>query len=118
MLGIANLKKVLALVLECANVADKVRKAEGSGVAKYAALMNLWDEVVAIGGVSFDQVLPEIKDLDDAEQAELYAFLKEKLALEADNAKLEGIIEDMVGVLLEAEALVKRAVAMVEAYKA
>lgn len=113
-LGIADLKPVLGLAIELGNVIDKMGHTEG--VAKYGQLLMLVDELAGLGSVKFDQIVPEFKDLDDAEKAELMAYVKEKLSLE--DKDLEGKIEGGLGLIQKTIDLVNESIAFVKDLKA
>jgi len=113
-LGIKNLKPVLALGIELGNVADKVGRQ--TGAARYLGLMDLFDELTALGSVDFKEVSKEIKDLDAQEREELHAFLKVKFDIVDD--KLEMAIEDGLKIVEEAYGLIKRSQALYKSLKA
>ena len=106
--GITNLKPVLALSIELGNVADKIGRTKGA--VRYLSLMDLFDELMALGKVDFKLLSEEIKDLDAAEREELHAFLKEKFDIVDD--KLEMAIEEGIKIAEEAYGLVNRSIAL------
>lgn len=112
-IGIKNLKPVVALTIEMANVADVMGRTKG--VARFMALTALMDEVMGINGVDFKQVKAEVKDLDAAEKAELVDFLKAKFDIASD--KLEGIIEEAIDLSGEIYDVVGKAIALVKKAK-
>jgi hypothetical protein len=112
-LGISNLKPVVALGIELGNVADKVGR--NTGAARYLGLMDLFDELTALGSVDFKAIGAEIKDLDDAETKELHEFLKVKFDIVDD--KLEMAIEEGLKIVEEAYGLVNRSIALVKGLK-
>lgn len=86
--GIDDVKPVVNLVAEIANVSEDVIK------GNYMALMNLIDEVAALDGVDFGNVLVQLKDVDTEESKELAEIFKKKFDLEND--ELELIIEQVI----------------------
>lgn len=72
-----NLKKVLALVVELANVGDTVGRSKN-----WTALTGILDEVMALPSVDWSLVAVEAKNPD---LPELVLFIKEKLDLEDDS---------------------------------
>lgn len=109
-LGVENLKKVVRLIAVLANVGDKI--GHDTSVSRWANLFELIGAVREISGLQWSQVLPEIKDLDGAERAEIEQVFKEQFDLADD--KLEAAIEKgiviaekQVAVIQEASDLVK-----------
>lgn len=113
-LGIANLKPLVALVVELGNVGDAMGRTQG--VARYGQLLSLVDELASIGGISSEQVIPELKDLDESERAELLSFIKVKFDIPDD--VLEATIESALSIVVDAVALVTKAIALVQSFKA
>lgn len=111
--GIENLKPIVALGIELGNVADKIGR--GKGAARYLPLMDLFDELMALNGVSFAAVKAEIKDLDAGEREELHSFLKVKFDIVDD--KLELAIEEGLKIVEEAYGLVVRSINLVKGLK-
>ena len=112
-LGISNLKPVVSLGIELGNVADKVGR--NTGATRYLALMDLFDELTALGSVDFKAVGAEIKDLDAGEREELHNHLKAKFDIVDD--KLEMAIEEGLKIVEEAYGLVTRSIALVKGMK-
>lgn len=115
-LGIANVKILLLFALELGNVADSIGRHPEKGVARYGKLLDLMDEMMALGTMKLDQVVPEFEDLDDAEKADLMAAMKSKFDIEDD--KLEGAIEDGLGIVVDAVSLVQKSISLVKSFKA
>lgn len=113
-LGIKNLMPIAMLTFELGNVADKAGRA--TGAARYLALMDLFDELMALGNVDFKQVAAEIKDLDSAESAQLHDAIKAKFDIVDD--KLELAIEEGLKIAEEAHGLVQRSIALAKGLKA
>lgn len=114
-LGIEDVKPLLAVAIQAGNVADKMGHVDGLP-AKVGTLVVLVPDLMALPGVHFDKVLPELKDLDEAEKTELLAFVKEKFDIVDD--KLEAVIEGGLGLLIKAQALVSEAIALAKTLKA
>lgn len=111
--GIENLKKCIALGVEGGNVLDKVL--HGSGIGKWGALMDLLDEVVAMGSVDWSLLDDEWKDLSNAERDELKTFVAGKYDV-VDN-KAEAVVEKAFSLVLKLDALARDAVELVEELK-
>ncbi len=112
-MGIEQVKKVLDVVVEAGNVAEKIAKEEGSAVAKLTHLVKLSDELIQLTGLSVAKLKDELKDLDAAEKADLLAHVKAKFDL-ADDA-LEAKIEAGLDLALEAAGVVQKAIAFAKA---
>jgi len=108
-IGVSNLVVLLALAIEVGNVADRVAHTEGTA-AKAMHLTALTDELFALPTVNFSKIGTEVKDLDEAERAELYQILKQKFDIVDD--RLETVIEGAVGIVIKASALVQEAIAL------
>lgn len=115
-LGVDQIEKVLDVVLEAGNVAEKVLKEPGGAVAKLSHLTAMFDEVVALAGVSPAAVVAQFKDLDAEEKGKLFERLRVKLDLADD--LLEAKIELGLALALEAEELVKKVIAFAQSFKA
>ena len=88
--GIAELKKVVMLACEGANVAEGILNKEG-----LFSLFRLADEASALASLNKEELMAEIKELDSEDYAELYSAAKAKLDLKDDalEAKLEGGVD-------------------------
>lgn len=113
--GIANIKPIIALSIEMGNVIDKVIKAD-TAAGKLQAVLAITDEVMALPSVNFAEVIGEVKDLDEAEKAELLAFFKEKFDIADD--KIEAVIESGLALLVKASGLVQEAIDLAKSVKA
>lgn len=102
------------LGFELGNVADKVGRTKGA--SKYFALVDLFDEVTALGSVDFKLIDDEIKDLDATERETLHQAIKDKFDIVDD--KLENAIEEAIAILSEQVKLVERSIKLVKDYKA
>jgi hypothetical protein len=113
-LGIANVKKALALIASLANLGDNVGRDTSPG--RWTKLLALIGSVKDFAGINLSQVLPEIKDLTPAEKQELVAEIKEDLDLADD--KLEAAIEEGLAIIIDLENVIERSSALVKAFKA
>lgn len=112
-LGTENLLKYVMLVLEAANVADQVGRAKGAG--RYMALMQLHDELSAMSGANFQTAVQEFKDMDATEKADMLAKVKAKFDLVDD--VLENQVEDILGIMVDADQLVRKALSLFKSFK-
>lgn len=103
-LGTANLKAYMFLAVELANVGDKVGRMKG--MARFAPLMELYDEVLALGGAEYKQAIAELKDLDAVERTALLQDMKGKFDLVDD--KLEAVVEEGLALLADGYDVVNR----------
>lgn len=103
-LPIDQIFPLVDLVAEGSNVVDKIGRTKG--MSKYMTLMELIDEMAALGNVDFDILEAQMKDLDNVELVAIADRIKTKLDLVDD--ELEAIIEDVVGAIVDAISLVKR----------
>jgi len=116
MFGIENLKKVLAAVLEVGNIGDEIgHDGASAGMARWFKLTGLFDELMALQSVEFSKIGDEVKDLDDAELAELHSFLKVKLDIKDDD--LESVVEEGVAIIVDAYQIVNRSIGLVKKFK-
>jgi hypothetical protein len=109
-LGIENLKKVVMLICALATTGDQIGHDTSS--MRWGKLLGLITSVKDISGLDFKAVLPEIKDLDAAERAEILALFKHDFDLQDDKLEAaieEGLViaEDMVGIIDRSAKLVK-----------
>jgi hypothetical protein len=102
--GIEETKELVKFVIEMGEAFDKAyvdKKIEATELGLLIApLMQVGP---AFEGI--DKVGGEVKDLDEAEMAELVAYIKDELDLEAD--KIEAIIEKALETGLHLYGLVK-----------
>ncbi len=113
--GVDNLIKIGDLVLEGANVLEKMTKEEGSGVAKAAHAMLLFDELMAIPSVDFSKLDDELKELDAEDKEKLNSHFKAKLDLEND--KVEESVEKVFSMALKLEGVIKEVISLVSGFK-
>lgn len=113
-LGVENIVKVLDVVVEVGNVADKFSHTDGMA-NKAAHLLSLTDELLAIPGIHFDQVSLEYTDLDAAEKAELLTHMKAKFDIADD--ELEIVIESALALVVDLDGLVRQALVLANALK-
>lgn len=113
-LGIENLKKVIVLTTTLANTGDAV--GHDTTAARWAKLLGLISAIPNAASIDFKAVMPEIKDLDEAEKAEILALFKADFDIADD--KLEAAIEDGLAIVHDLVSVVERSVALVKTYKA
>lgn len=109
-----NLKKILAVLIEGGNVAEKIIKAQSIS-AKLACLLGLTDELFALSGVNFGQVVAEFKNMNEAQKKELVDFFAAKFDLEND--AVEQKIEDGLALAVSAESLIEEIVDFAKGFK-
>jgi hypothetical protein len=102
-LPIDQLIKALDFLIESGNVAAKVIADPAGGVARFAHITALFDEVLGLTGVTPAVVLAQLKDVDAVERAQILEHFKSKFDL-ADDA-LEAKIEQAVSLLDKIVAL-------------
>lgn len=96
--GIENLTKVLDLVIESGNVSGNIiALPEGKWYEKILPAVKLIDEIASLFSVTWNQVIPEFKDLSDNEKEILKKHFIEKFDIPQDN--IEIIIEDSLSLL-------------------
>jgi len=81
--GIENLKPIVALSIEAINVTVACVTQKS-----VAPLINITDEVFALGSVNFGELGKEISDLDAAEREELFKFVEEKFDIPQDDIEV------------------------------
>jgi hypothetical protein len=113
-LGIENLKKVVKLIAALAGVGDKI--GHDTSVSRWGNLFELIGAVREIAGLQWSQVLPEIKDLDAVERAEIEKVFKDQFDLVDD--KLEAAIEKGIAIAEKQVAVVQEASDLVKELKA
>lgn len=112
-----NLKKVFDVLLEGANVTDKVIAAVKAG-EKWGSLKHvaeLLDEAFALVGVKWDQLDEELKASRADGHAALKAHVKAKLDLSDD--KVEVIVEEVIGLLGTVDASISSILKIASAQK-
>lgn len=107
-LGIEELKPVVKELLNLGEAAAALSDGIGIGDVDegFKVLVGL---LPAISALRSGQVIPELKDLDDAEQAELLAFVDENFDLESD--ALESTVENILHVVIKLAAVIASLVA-------
>jgi len=113
--GVDNLIKIADVLLEGANVAEKMLKDEGNTMAKAAHAMLLFDELMMLPSTDFTKLDDEIKELDAEDKSKLEAHFKLKLNLADD--QVEQSVERIFSMLLKVEGIVKELVALVASFK-
>lgn len=107
--GTEQIKKVLDVVAEAGNVAEKVAKQEGSAVAKMTHLVKMSDELLQLASLNLPALKAEVADLSAAEKAELLEHVKAKFDLADD--ELEAKLEAGLALAVKAAELVAEVVA-------
>lgn len=103
-LGIEEVKQVLALGVALGQLVEALADGVGLGdIGKLVAVVKRAPS--AISAIKSGKVIPELKDLDDAEKAELKAWAKAELDLKDD--KLEEKIEAGLWVAIDLCDLLK-----------
>jgi hypothetical protein len=110
--GIDQLKKVVDVLAEGGNVAEKMLSEKAGPIAKATHLLKLSDELIGLAGLQPALLKEQFKDLDAAEKAELIAHAKAKLDL-VDDA-VEAKIEAGLDLAIEAVELVTKLLAFVK----
>lgn len=101
-LGISEVKDVLALGIGVGELVEAL--SDGVGISDIGALLAVAKRVKAgVAAVKSGKIVPELKDLDEAEKAELKAFCVEDLDLSDEN--LEAQIEGGLAIAVELCAL-------------
>lgn len=113
--GVDNLIKVGDVIVEGGHVAEKMINEEGSGMAKAAHMMLMFDELMALPTVDFSLLDDELKELDQADKDKLNAHFKEKLDLEDD--EVEEKIEKVFAMALKLEGVVREVIGLVQEFK-
>ena len=102
-MNIENIKTVLAFVIGIGERVDKVTAEDSAGGKKITGGEWLGSAVLLTGvpGLlkSIPEFLPEFKDLDSEEKAELKDFVNTEFDIAND--KLESVIEKAVGIAIE-----------------
>jgi len=111
-LGIENLKKCLAVLVEGGNVGGQIAALpqDAGWFARLQPVANILDEVYDLSKVDWKSVIPEFKDLDEAEIAELKLFFEQKFDIPQDGAEV--IVEKALGILINAGEVVKEIIAL------
>ena len=103
-LGTQELKDVLGLGLALGELVEAL--ADGVGISDIAKLVGVVKKApAAVAALKSGKVLPELKDLDDAEKAELKAYAASEFNLAND--KVEAAVEAGLGVVLDLADLLK-----------
>lgn len=103
-LGTENLKKEIDLALTIVNIVIQARADGKLDMADFALLLQLIP-VLGPAGSAMGQVVPELKDLDEAEGLTLVAYVVAKLA--TDDKKAALIVEKSLKLLVAGYELEK-----------
>lgn len=82
--GTDQIIKVSNLLLEMANVSEDIKNSSGTTFEKLKHASELYDEVVAMGDFSFEEMKKQFGELDSSEKAVIMQSMKDKLDLEDD----------------------------------
>lgn len=110
---LSNLLPVFLLVAEIGNVADFMGR--NKGASKYLKIVDLFDELTAIGSVDFKQVLNDFKGLENSDRSELVEKITAKIDL--GDAKVESLIEEGLGIAVDLASIVERSITLVKTFK-
>ena len=102
---IDNLIPLLEFLMELGNVMEEIISTKNFG-----KLFSLMDEVLKLQNVKWNEVIPELKNLDKNEKKELERVAMEKFDLKNDN--IEFIIEEVISILLSTGYLIERCIAL------
>ena len=114
--GVEQLKKVLDVLVEGGNVADKMINEQGGLMKRLAHLVSVSDELFALTGLDTDQLKKEWGELDEADRMALKDHMKAKFDL-ADDV-LEAKVEAGLELAAQAGELVVDVVAFAKSLKA
>lgn len=111
MLGVKETKEAVVALCKLANALDSSTK-DGIGVDDIGKFV---EPLMALPAAAegADKIVEEVKDLDEAELADLHATVKAELDLEDD--QVEGFVEDALLAAVSLFSLVKRFQALKEA---
>jgi hypothetical protein len=119
--GIEDLWTLLQATIEIGNVAGEIvakTKTDGT-IAWYDKYLfpfaKLGDDVIKLFSVNYKEVIPQFKDLDDEEKAELLRRTVEKLDIPQDKAEI--VIEKSFLLIFKLGDLVKEVITMIQELK-
>lgn len=113
-LGIENLKKVCSVIATLAGVGDAMGHTKG--VERWNQLLGVGGAIRSLNGLDLKQVLPEIKDLDAVERAQVLELFQKELDLKDDD--LEAVVEEGLGIAADLASIIERSKALYEKAKA
>lgn len=103
-LGIEELKSVVSLGIALGEFVDHI--ADGLGLSDVPSGIKLVRHVPgAVAAIKSKKVLPELKDLDEAEKAELKSFIKTEFDIKDDELEIK--IESALFVVIDLADLLK-----------
>lgn len=118
-LGVENIIRILDVVIEAGNVGGEIAiiaKDPLAGIVdKLKPASKILDEVYALFKTDFKAVIPEYKDIDSVELAQIYEHFRIKFDIPQD--RVEEIVERAFAVLLRLEEDIKAVFALVAAIK-
>ena len=97
--GTKNIIKVIEMLAEGGNVAEKMLDSKGGTISKLSNLSSLFDEVMALTTLDANLLRNELKELDAADNAAILAAAKAKFDIDDD--ELEGKIEEGLDLIFE-----------------
>jgi len=113
--NIENVEKVVVAIAAVGSVLEKFIAEQGGIVARLAHLMPLGGEAIALTSLQPAKLLAELKDLDDAEKAQLLTSFKAKFDL--TNDEVEAKVEGALGLAVKTEALVEEIIGFAKSFK-
>ena len=99
--SVENLKKLIGGVAELGTAGSKVMENGRLDLLDLRQVPAIIAAVRNLGGLDLKELVPESKDMSDAEKAEVSALFQEKFNLKSESANLEKSIEEGMGLLLE-----------------
>jgi hypothetical protein len=113
--GIINLKILIALPIEIGNIAGAISKSEDKSWKRFLKLFDLFDEAVDLLKVDWKLIKDEYLDLSEVEKSEIQQYLIERFDL--PNDRIESIVENSFSILFELETVIKKTIALVQAFR-
>lgn len=107
--GTANIQKALDFIVELANVGDAMVQTPGSILEKATKAAALFDELLALTGLSMVELKKELGELDAGDKANVVSAFKQKFNISDDVA--EARIESGLDLLIEGETFVRKVIA-------
>lgn len=111
-MGIDNVKKLFTIVLKFVNAGDKMGHKNNWG-DRMSLLFGFFPILMGLSSIKWNEIGPEFKDIDQAEQLELITLTKETFDLVDD--ELEEVVEtalemvnEIIGMVLKTISFVKR----------
>lgn len=115
-MALDNLKKLVDVLADLGNVADKIVGEHGGLVLRLAHLMPLSGDALLIAGVDWSSAKAELVSLDEAGKQALLTEMDVRFQI--GNQALELKIEEAMALAVEAEELIVRMVAFGKSFSA